>query len=212
MRSISGSRNRWVLLVAGLVALVVAGWLGVAAFGLSMPWPQVQGWFAKGDATPASLLKNQAIWAVPAGLVLSILAVIAGLALLYAQIPARPTSSPLRLSDGGVLLATVEPGVLERSIAERIESVAGVLGANVNISGAVRSTWVQATVTIAEDAEAGWAIDEARARIAGDIHTALGHAPKQVDVLVHLRSKGAASSAEVPAELPPVRESAAAPA
>lgn len=188
MRSRSGIRNRIVLLVVGLLTLAAAAWLGAAAFDLAPAGGPVDAVVPDGSSTPAALLAG-AGWALPVGIAVSVLAVLAGLALLVTQIPTAPARAVLRLhgSDGAVL-ATIEPHELERALVERIEDVQGVDSASVRVTGSAATIGVVAEVTVAESAEVPWTVERTRTRLFEDLRDSLGAEPRSVDVLVCLRS------------------------
>ncbi|MGP9683585.1 hypothetical protein [Brachybacterium sp. AOP3-A1-3] len=200
MRTVSGPRNRLVLVLAALVALVAAVWLAAASFGLADRWPGAEAVLPHADSTPASLIAAHQAWVLPAAVVLTLLAVVIGIWLLVAQAPSRPATAPLRFSDeDSAALGTLEPAVLERALSEHVEGLSGVLDASVQVSGSTTSPWVQASVTISEDAETGWAAQSVRELLAADVRTVLGVEARQVDLLVHLRSSAAPSKAVVSA-------------
>lgn len=193
MRSLSGTRNRVVLLVVGLLAVIAALWLAASAYDLAPEGGPVDRVVPHGDATPASLVEGLG-WALPVGITVCVLAVLGGIALLISQIPAAPPRTTLRLqgSDGAVL-ATLEPQVLEHALVERVEDVQGVENASVRVTGSTAMSRVVAEVTVAESAEIAWTIEQVRGRLFDDLSLSLGTAPQSVDVLVALRSSRAAA-------------------
>jgi hypothetical protein len=190
MRSVSGARNRLLLVLAGVVALLLALWLGSGALGLVDRWPAADSVLLRGDSTPAVLASAPGTWLLPVAAAVAVLAAIAGILLLIAQVPTRTASAPFRIAgeDSTVPLGSMEPGVLERALSEHVEGIAGVLDASAQVSGSSSSPWVQATVSISQDAEAGWVVDSVRELLAEDVRTVLGTEPKQVDLLLSLRS------------------------
>ncbi|MGP9536632.1 hypothetical protein ACT3SP_01380 [Brachybacterium sp. AOP43-C2-M15] len=198
MRTVSGPRNRLILVLASLLALLAAAWSASASLGLADRWPAAEAVLPHGDSTPATLAAAHQQWLLPLAVVATVLAVLIGLWLVLLQIPSRPVTAPLRFSDDdAVLLGTLEPAVLERALSEHVEEVSGVLDASVQVSCSTRAPWVQASVTIAEDAETGWAAQSVRERLAEDVRTVLGVEAQQVDLLLHLRSSAAPSRAVV---------------
>lgn len=198
MRTVSGPRNRLVLVVASLIALLAGAWLASASLGLANRWPGAEVILPHGDSTPASLAAAHEQWLLPAAVVVTAVAVLIGIWLLVLQVPSRPTTAPLRFSDdSAALLGTLEPAVLERALSEHIGDISGVLDASVQISGSSTSLWVQASATIAEDAETCWAAQSVRGRLAEDVRTVLGTEARQIDLLIHLRSSAAPSRAMV---------------
>ncbi|WP_206516716.1 hypothetical protein [Brachybacterium saurashtrense] len=196
MRSVSGPRNRLVLVAAAVLALLAAAWTASAALGLAERWPRAEAVLPHGDSTPASLAAAHQQWLLPVAAAASVLVVLLGLWLLLAQVPSRVRTPTLRLRDAdGGLLGSLEPAVLERALTEHVEQVAGVVDATVQLSGAVSAPAVQASVTIAEDAETAWAVEAVRGLLADDIRTVLGAEARTVDLLVHLRSASAPSRA-----------------
>lgn len=198
MRSVSGPRNRLVLALASLFALLAAAWLGSASFGLAARWPGAKAVLPHGDSTPASLTAAHQQWLLPAASGAAVVAVLLGIWLLALQIPSRPSTPTLRLRDEhAAVLGALEPSVLERALAEHLEEVAGVLDASVRMTGSASSPWPQASVTIAEEAETPWVAEAVRERLADDVRTVLEVEPRQVDLLVHLRSAAAPSRAVI---------------
>ena len=198
MRSVSGPRNRLALVVAGVLALLAAAWIGAAGLGLTARWPRAEVVLPHGDSTPTSLAAAHEAWLLPVAVAAGVLALVLGIWLLLAQIPSRTSTPALRLRDGEgaeALLGTLEPAVLERALSEHAEEVSGVVDASVRISGAASAPWVQASVTIAEEAETAWAVDAVRELLAEDVRTVLGAPVRSVDLLVHLRSAAAPSRA-----------------
>jgi hypothetical protein len=196
MRTVSGTRNRLILVPAALVALVAAAWLAAASFGAADRWPAADAVLPHGDSTPAALIAAHDPWVLPVAIALTVLALAVGIWLLALQIPSRPATAPLRFSDAGTAdLGALEPAVLERALCEHVEGIAGVLEASVQVSGSTTSSWVQASVTISEDAETGWAARSVRELLAEDVRTVLGAPARQIDLLVRLRSSAAPSRA-----------------
>lgn len=189
MRSLSGTRNRIALTVAGLLTLAVAAWLVAVSFALIPAGSPLAGLTVPADSTVSMLVQEHRGWALPAATAASVLAVLAGLGLLLAQIPTAPAHTSLRLhDDDGTVLVTLEPQVLERALAERVEGVPGVEEASVRVSGSTTSLRIRAEVTIAEEAQVEWAVEEARRVLAADPETALGTSPRSVDLLVRVHT------------------------
>jgi hypothetical protein len=196
MRSVSGSRNRVVLVVASLLTLAAAAWLASAPLGLADRWPQADALLPHADATPAQLASLHQNWLLPAAVAVTLGALLAGVCLLIAQVPARPTTAPLRVTgESAAPLGSLDPAVLDRALAEHVENINGVLDASVQMTGTAGSPWVQASVTIAEDAETAWVADTTRKLLADDLTTVFGTPPRQVDLLLRLRPASAPSHA-----------------
>ena len=194
MRSLSGTRNRVVLLLAGVLALAAAAWLGAVAFDLPSSVEAVRGVLVPGDRAVDTLVQTHRGWLLPTASVIAVLATLAGVALLIAQVPSQPGNSMLRFHDQDhTVLASVEPAVLERALAERVGDVPGVLQSSVHVSGSTADLCVQAEIAVSEGAEVEWSIEQARGLIAADVSTALGTAPRRLDLLVRLDSTTAPS-------------------
>ncbi|MGQ4506390.1 hypothetical protein ACUH9O_03480 [Dermabacteraceae bacterium P13103] len=193
MRSISGTKNRFVLALAGVLSLAAAAWLGVAAFGYTKQLPDFDRYLAHGETTPAMLLEMHAQWLPAAAGAVCLVAVLFGLYLVIGQAPKKPRTSTLRISDAdGALLGTIQPDVLGLALAEHVEEqVSGIVGASVEVSGTAKQPWLQAQLDVAEDAETGWSVDAARRMLADDVRQTLGVEPRQIDALVTLRSSRA---------------------
>lgn len=189
MRSVSGARNRLLLVLAGIIALVAGFWLAAGRLALAERWPGVDAVLPHGESTPASLAQTHHAWLLPVACVLAVLAVIVGIWLLVLQVPRRTPAAPLRITaEGSRPLGTLAPSVLERALAEHLEGIPGVLDATVQVSGATTSPWVQASVVTSQDAETAWVVANARRLLADDVTTVLGAPPRHVDMLLGMRS------------------------
>ena len=91
------------------------------------------------------------------------------------------------------MLATLQPQVLERALAERAEAVPGIKEASVRVSGSTTSLRLLAQVAVAEDAQVEWAVARVRWVLADDPATALGTAALSVDVLLRLHNPRSSS-------------------
>ena len=195
MRSVSGVLNRTVLAGCGLLIVAAASWLLASGLGTGRFWPDIAPLLATVQDRLDSLIVAQADWLLPTAAIGSVLAVIAGLALLAMQVPRKAAASPLRFSDSeGVLLATVAPDVLSQALSERAEDVPGVERCTVWVTGSPSSLWVQADTTVSQDCEVEWAVAELRRRMEDDVTTSLGTSPRQVDVLVRLERSSSSRS------------------
>jgi len=176
--------------VAAVLTAAIAVWLLAVSFDLVPGGSAVSGVMASPDQSVAALVQEQRGWALPAAAAASVVAVLVGLALLLAQIPTAPAHTPLRLSDSdGTALATLQPQVLERALVERVQGVSGVKGASVRVSGSTTSLQIWAEVEVADGAQVDWAVDQVRRMLAEDTTTALGSAPRSVNVLVRLHDR-----------------------
>lgn len=213
MRSISGARNRLVLIVASVVALAAAAWLGVAVLDLTARWPQAEALLPHADSTLAAIAAHHRQWLLPAAVAVSLLASAVGIALMLAQVPSRPAATTLRILDAdGTELGSLEPAVLERVLVERLEALAGITDASVRIGGAASSPWLQARVTLADDAEVERAAGEARRMLAEDTSTVLGTAVQRVDLLLRLGGTAAPAHTTVEPAAPGTAAAEPAPA
>ena len=187
MRSVSGVLNRTALAGCGLLIVAAASWPLASGLSTGRLWPDVAPILATAQDRLDSLIAAQAHWLLPTATTASVLAIIAGLALLAMQVPRKAAASPLRFSDSeGVLMATVAPEVLSQALSERAEDVPGVEQCAVWVTGSPSSLWVQADATVSQDCEVAWAVAELRGRLEDDVTTSLGTRPRQVDVLVGL--------------------------
>ena len=94
MRSLSGPRNRVALTVAALLMLAAAVWLIAASFGLASAGSPLAGLMPPADSTVSTLVQDHRGWLLPVATAASILAILAGLGLLAAQIPTAPAPMP----------------------------------------------------------------------------------------------------------------------
>ncbi len=195
MRSISGIKNRVVLAIVGLLTIAAAAWLAATLLNLGVSWPTAQPILPNPHTRIGALLSGTGTWLLPAAIVLSLIALIVGIMMLISQIPRKARTAPLRLIDtDGTLMATVDPNVLARALAERAEELPGVSGCSVWVAGSSQSIWLQASAKISQEAQVSWAVAALRRRLADDITASLGAAPQQVDVIIKPNS-GTASEA-----------------
>lgn len=189
MRSLSGTRNRTVLVLAGLLTLIAAAWLLAVTFALDVSGTPIRDLLVSGDQTVSDVVGQHSGCLLPVASVLAVVAVLAGLALLVAQIPSAPAHTQLRFhDDDGRVSATLEPQVLERALEERVDGVPGIVGSSLRLSGSAAAPHVQGEVTVSDGAEVEWAVDEARRLLADDLETTLDAVPRRIDLLVRLRS------------------------
>lgn len=198
MRTISGRRNRTALLGGGLLMMLAAAWVASASTPLLELWPGGDPVLPHADSVLADITSAHSAWLLPAALVASVLAVVVGVLLLIAQVPAAPTRSTLRVTDEhDQLLGSVAPMVLERALHETLEGISGVGDASVQVTGSADAPRVRATVSVADDAEIAWVAAHVRGRLIEDLTTVLGVAPLQVDLLIRLRSAPAGRAARL---------------
>lgn len=189
MRTLSGSRNRLALVLAGLLALLAAAWLAAVAFDLVAPGTALGGLVVPAESTVAAVVQDHRGWLLPAASVAAVLAVLAGLGLAAVQFPKAPAHTVLRFHDSdGTVLATLDPQVLERALVERVEAVPGVVEVSLRVSGSAAALRVVGEVAVSDGAEVEWAVDQTRQLLASDVETVLGRAPQTIDLLVRLRS------------------------
>ena len=187
MRSVSGVLNRTALAGCGLLIVAAASWPLASGLSTGRLWPDVAPILATAQDRLDSLIAAQAHWLLPTATTASVLAIIAGLALLAMQVPRKAAASPLRFSDSeGVLLATVAPDVLAQALSERAQDVPGVERCTVRVTGSSTSLWVQATTTVSQGCEVEWAVADLRRRLEDDVTASLDTRPRQVDILVRL--------------------------
>lgn len=201
MRTVSGGRNRTVLVLAGLLMVLAGAWIGSASIGLADRWPEGDSLLPRGDSLAGDIAAQHQAWLLPAGLAACVVAALVGLALALMQVPSHVPQSTLRITgEDDQLLGSVEPAVLERALSASIEDITGVLDASVHVSGTTRDPYLQASVAIAADAEMAWVSQLVREDLAGNIATVLGIHPPRVDLLLRPRTgKASHQSAELEA-------------
>ena len=193
MRTRSGTRNRLTLVLAALLTLAAAAWLAAVAFDLVAPGSMLGDLVVPSGSTVAAVVQEYRGWLLPAAIAAVVLAIAAGLALAIAQFPTAPAHTVLRFhDDAGTVLASLEPQVLERALAERVDSVPGVMESSFRVSGSTAALRVLGEVTVAGGAEVALVVDQTRRMLSDDVQTALGTAPQSVDLLVQLRTSRSA--------------------
>lgn len=189
MRTISGRRNRAVLILGGMLLLLAAAWVGSASTPLREHWPGAEPFLPEGESAAADMAAEHSTWLLPTALAVSIVLAALGLLLLAAQVPTRPDRGDLRIMGGDdQLLGSLAPGVLERAMSETVEGLGGVSAADVLLGGCSARPWVHVTVTLAEDAEVAAITAIVRRRVLEDVATVLAAPPTRVDLLVKLHS------------------------
>ncbi|MBE2997886.1 hypothetical protein IDM40_04065 [Nocardiopsis sp. HNM0947] len=198
MRTVSGRRNRTALILGGGSMLVAALWIASAATPLVDRWPEAAPHLPHGDSLLGEALAAQGDLLLPAAAAVAVVVTVAGFLLLAAQLPRAPQRNPLRITGGDDrVLGSVNPGVLERALVDAMKSVSGVTDASVRLGGGVGAPWIRATVTVAQEAEAGWVAESVRERLIDDVSVVLGTAPVRVDLLLRLRSVRAPHTAQL---------------
>ncbi|WP_017615121.1 hypothetical protein [Nocardiopsis salina] len=198
MRTISGRRNRAALLLGGGLMTIAALWVASASTPLLDMWPEGAPFLPHGDSVLGETVAANGGLLLPAASAVSVTVAVAGILLLVAQFPTAPKRSALRITDGDDrLLGSVDPGVLERALTDAMKDVSGVTDASVRLGGGAGAPWLRATVTVAQDAEAGWVGELVRRRLTDDVSTVLGTAPVRVDLLIRLRSVRAPHTAQL---------------
>lgn len=196
MSTISRGRNRFALIIGGLLLTIAGIWVASAATSLHGIWPQGRNFLPQGQQTVSEVVALNQPWILPIALVISILCVVFGVVLLWGQIPKSPPTSTLRITDDqGHLLGSIEPKVFERVLQDTVESYPGVLNSSVHFGGSARAPWLQAEVTIAEDSQVEWIVDHVRSGLADAVLESLGVPPRRLDLQVKLGS-GSVSTAE----------------
>lgn len=190
MRTISGPRNRTVLALSGLFAILAGVWMFSPQLALSGVLPQLDAVLPDGRTTAGDLIgQAPPAWLAPAGLAASALLAVLGLLLLMAQIPAAPRRLTLRITgEEDALLGSLEPQVLERALTESMGTVTGVQDCQVALTGSVGGCHVQATVGVTDDCDIEWVVNTLRHQVSDQVETVLGRSPLTVDLLVRLRS------------------------
>lgn len=202
MRTISGTRNRTVLVIGGLLMILAALWVAAASASpaLREAWPPAGQLLPPGDTTPAEIASAHQGWLLPTALAVCVLLALAGIVLLIQQVPSSPPRNTLRITDqDDRLLGSLAPEVLERALVEAVEDLPGVVNGTARLGGSAGAPWIQATVTVAEHSETGWVAGLVRRSLTENVSTALGTPPTHVDLLVRLRSGKAPQTAQVSA-------------
>ncbi|WP_291791923.1 hypothetical protein [Brevibacterium sp.] len=210
MRTVSGTRNRVILAIGGLLLMLPAAWIALITTPLGDWLPPHRDELLSGESTGSGIAAAHAAWLLPTFLAIGAVAVVAGISLLVSQVPRPPARAVLRITDAdGKLLGSLEPEVFERALAENMTKVPGVLNVDVRFGGSTQRPWVQATTTLAEEAEMAWVVQLLRARLVRDVETTLATAPETVDLLVRLRTGRSSRNAALglsAGERAPVRE------
>lgn len=139
MRTVSGPRNRTILVLLGLILL-----LGATALGL---WAST--WAPDTSATLGSLLGTLVNYPLLIAIVTTVIAVVFGLWWLFAQIPRKADTGPYRLVDDpdrGTV--TVAPGVLARAVEDQLRAIPGITRALVQLAGTAGHPQVFITLTL----------------------------------------------------------------
>ncbi|WP_114853957.1 hypothetical protein [Brachybacterium sp. YJGR34] len=198
MRTVSGRRNRTVLVLSGLLMMLAAAWVASAATPVLDLWPAGDPVLPHGDSRPADIAAAHSSWLLPTAVAASLLVTVGGILLLIAQIPTAPPRESVRVTDrDDHLLGSIAPGVLERALSDALGAIPGVTDASLRLGGGAAEPWIQSTVSVSEESETGWVAETVRRRLIDDVTTVLGTAPVRVDLLVRLSSARAPRTARV---------------
>lgn len=198
MRTISGGRNRTVLILGGLLLIVAAAWVLASGLNLPQQWKESERFLADHNSTIGEISSAHHSWLLPTVLAVTVVLAIVGLLMLFAQIPTAPPRNQLRFADeDDQLLGFLDPDVLDRALEERVEDIAGINDASVRIGGTTEAPWIQATIDVDSHAEVAWVVSAARTRLRDDIATATEAEPTRVDLMVELSTHGSSQSTKV---------------
>lgn len=190
MRAVAGPRNRIILTLAGVLAILAGAWMLSPLLPLTGLPPQLNAVLPEGEMSAGALLGPGApTWSAAATFAVAVLVAVVGLLLLLMQLPASPPRLTVRIADEeGSLLGSLQPDVLERALTEAMQTITGVDDGSVRFTGSARASHVYATTTVAADSDIAWVVTAVRRQLSDDVKSALGTAPLTVDLLIRLRS------------------------
>ena len=187
MRTVSGSRNRTILLILGIVLLLAGVLLGALASGLAAQIPGVSSWAPESSAALGSLLGPLNQHLLVLGIAATVLAALFGLWWLLAQIPRKDRTSPYRLQDDadhGIM--TVDPKVLAQAVEDQLQALPGVTRAHADLAGSAHHPELTAKLTLAARTSVDRVLGEVYGTVVTDLETALEtrleHVGLQLDV------------------------------
>ena len=190
MRTVSGSRNRTILLILGIVLLLAGVLLGALASGLAAQIPGVSSWAPESSAALGSLLGPLSQYLLVLGIAGAVdrsLSPIIGLWWLLAQIPRKDRTSPYRLQDDadhGIM--TVDPKVLAQAVEDQLQALPGVTRAHADLAGSAHHPELTAKLTLAARTSVDRVLGEVYGTVVTDLETALEtrleHVGLQLDV------------------------------
>lgn len=183
MRTVSGARNRILLILLGLVLALAGAWLVLTSTGAVSRVPEL-GELAPADgAALGDLLGPLGQVLLPAGTALIALTLIGALWWLAHQIPTRDRPVDYRLhqdDDHGAV--TIAPSVIATAVRTQCEELPEVKRASVELFGSARDPEVFLDLTLTPGASLERVLDQVYGTVVTDLTQALEVEPAHVAV------------------------------
>lgn len=182
MRTVSGPRNRTLLIILGIILILIGALLGLLSSGAlsAMPW-------APDQATSLGSLAQPAQGYL---IVLAIIAVVLFLLALWwliAQIPTKDRTLPYRVADDprhGI--ATVQPETVARAVQDQLEAIPGVTRAQAQLAGTAEEPELLARLTSSPRADINRVLEQFYRGVVRDLENAMGNPLRHVGVSLHV--------------------------
>lgn len=195
MRTVSGLRNRTLLLLLGLLLLVGGILLGLVATAAAATVPWMNQWAPSPSTSLGSLLEPANQYLLAIGIAVTVIAGLFALWWLAHQIPAKDRTSPYRLADDddhGTV--TVAPGVLAQAVEDQLEALPGVSRAHAELAGSARHPELVATITLAPHTSVEWLLGQVYGTVIADLETSLETRLEHVGLALDATRDSASSS------------------
>ena len=187
MRTVSGTRNRALLTVLGLVLTLAGVWLVLLATGTAARLQGVSALAPAEGAAVGDLLGPVDQLLLPVGIALTVLAGLVALWWLAHQVPTRDRPVDYRLQDDddhGVV--SIAPSVIAAAVQAQCEELPDVKRAAVELAGSARDPELLLDLTLAPGASVDRVLDQVYGAVVLDVAIALevelAHVAVRLDV------------------------------
>lgn len=182
MRTVSGTRNRLLLALVGVVLSAVGAFIILVSLGSTKQIPGLQA-LPSGDATVGTVFGFNSQIFLPILIAVTVIVAIVCLMWLVAQVPGKPSRVTFRLHDTQQPHAVnMESSVLEDAIRQQCESVSDVHRATVQVAGSARQPEVFLGLALEPGASVPRTLQEVYGTVVRDVATALETQPTRVSV------------------------------
>lgn len=202
MRTVSGTRNRLLLALAGLLLLAAGAYVVLVSTGASQNVPGLSGLPVGESASVADVMGVGASAFVPVVVAVGVVVAVVCLLWLLAQIPTKPGRETFWLQGSKEAHAvSMESTVLADAIRDECQAVPDVRRATVQVAGSARQPEVFLSMSLEPYASVPRTLERVYGRVLPDVSTALETPLSHVSVEFDVAGAGKASTtkASIPA-------------
>lgn len=187
MRTVSGTRNRTILLVLGLVLLVVGVALALLATGTATRISGAATWIPESSTTLGSVLGPANQYMLPIGIAVTVVVGLLALWWLLCQIPSKDHTGDYRLADDlehGIV--SVGPGVLARAVQDQLEDLPWITRAHAELAGTAGHPELLIRLALAPRTSVNRLLEQVYGTVVRDLETALETRLEHVCLELHV--------------------------